>query len=176
MISCTQNNNRKVKKIPKTQTVKRTSFRLNEKLNKLLITNYAKVENKEQKRWQTPASHDSSTFQAFKLTRIQVFHDNNKDFKSRYSFVRGERGPVALFKSFVEQRPLLKHPCDGLFLFFLGSKRNRKFKDLVQTKPMCENTIRLTVIAYGIGAGEQIHNNSLSRGRVPCRGWCRGRR
>ena len=27
-----------------------------------------------------------------------------------------ERGPVALFKSFVEQRPLLKHPCDGLFL------------------------------------------------------------
>ena len=25
--------------------------------------------------------------------------------------------------------------------FFLGSKRNRKFKDLVQTKPMCENTI-----------------------------------
>ena len=24
--------------------------------------------------------------------------------------------------------------------FFLGSKRNRKFKDLVQTKPMFENT------------------------------------
>ena len=33
-----------------------------------------------------------------------------------------------------------------------------------------------TVIDYGIGAGEQIHNNSLARGRVPCRGWCRGRR
>ena len=62
-------------------------------------------------------------------------------FKSRHSFDGGGRGPVALFKSFVEQRPLLKHPCDGLFLFFLGSKRNRKFKDLVQTKPMCENTI-----------------------------------
>ena len=45
---CTQNNNRKIKKIPKTQTVKRTSFRLNKKLNKLLITDYAKVENKEQ--------------------------------------------------------------------------------------------------------------------------------
>ena len=28
--------------------MKRTSFRLNEKLNKLLITDYAKVENKEQ--------------------------------------------------------------------------------------------------------------------------------
>ena len=46
--------------------MKRTSFRLNEKLNKLLITDYAKVENKEQKRWQPHASHDSSTFQAFK--------------------------------------------------------------------------------------------------------------
>ena len=33
-----------------------------------------------------------------------------------------------------------------------------------------------TVIDYGIGAGEQIHNNSLARGRVPCRGWWRGRR
>ena len=38
----------KSKKIPKTQTVKRTSFRLNKKLNKLPITDYAKVENKEQ--------------------------------------------------------------------------------------------------------------------------------
>ena len=46
--SCTQNNNRKITKIPKTQTVKRTSFRLNKKLNKLPITDYAKVENKEQ--------------------------------------------------------------------------------------------------------------------------------
>ena len=24
---------------------------------------------------------------------------------------------VALFESFVERRPLLKHPCDGLFFF-----------------------------------------------------------
>ena len=30
-------------------------------------------------------------------------------------FVGGERCPVAVFESFVEQRPLLKHPCDGLF-------------------------------------------------------------
>ena len=42
-------------------------------------------------------------------------HDN-RDFKSRTLFVRGERCPVALFKSFVERRPLLKDPCDGLFL------------------------------------------------------------
>ena len=46
--------------------MKRTSFRLNEKLNKLLITDYAKVENKEQKRWQPHGSHDSSAFRAFK--------------------------------------------------------------------------------------------------------------
>ena len=30
--------------------------------------------------------------------------------------------PVALFESFLEQRPLLKHPCDGLF--FLSSVAN----------------------------------------------------
>ena len=67
------------------------------------------------------------------MNRIQ-FHDNNRDFKSCTLF-------VALFKSFVERRLLLKHPCDGLFFFFyLSSKRNRKFKHLVQTKPMGENT------------------------------------
>ena len=48
---------------------------------------------------------------------IQVFHDNNRDFKSRTLFDGGDRCPVALFKSFVVRRPLLKHPCDGLFFF-----------------------------------------------------------
>ena len=44
----------------------------------------------------------------------------------------------------MEQRPLLTHPCDGLFFstsVSLSSKRSRKFKHLVQTKPMGENTI-----------------------------------
>ena len=42
----------------------------------------------------------------------------------------------------VERRPLLKNSCDGLFFFFyLSSKRNRKFKHLVQTEPMGENII-----------------------------------
>ena len=36
-----------------------------EKLNKLLITDYAKVKNKEQKRWQPHANHDSYTFRHF---------------------------------------------------------------------------------------------------------------
>ena len=46
---------------------------------------------------------------------MQVFHDNNRNFKSRRFLVGEERCPVALFESFVERRPLLKHPCDGLF-------------------------------------------------------------
>ena len=100
------------------------------------------MKNKEQKPWQPHASHDSYFFQALKRTRIQVFHDNNRDFKSRTLFVGGEKCPVALFKSFVRRRPLLKHSCDGLFFFFyLSSKRNRTFKHLVQTKPMGENII-----------------------------------
>ena len=64
---------------------------------------------------------------------------NKRDFKSLMLFVGGERCPVALFESFVERRPLLKHPC--YVLFYPSSKQNRKFKHLVQTKPMGENTI-----------------------------------
>ena len=47
-------------------TVNKIEENEQEKLNMLLITDYAKVENKEQKRWQPHASHDCSTFQAFK--------------------------------------------------------------------------------------------------------------
>ena len=111
-IFCKQNNNRKVKKIfqkPKhnkkhvllAKSIENSVLREkyskkieeneSEKLNKLLITDYAEVKNKEQKPWQPHASHDSYTFQAFKRTRIQVFHDNNRDFKSRTLFVGGER-------------------------------------------------------------------------------------
>ena len=74
---------------------------------------------------------------------MQVFHDNNWDFKSRTLFVGGERCPVALFKSFVEQRTLLKHALAMRWsvFFYLSSKQNRKFKYRVQTKPMGENTI-----------------------------------
>ena len=41
----------------------------------------------------------------------------HRDFKSGTLFVGGEKVPVPLFESFVELRPLLKHPCDGLFFF-----------------------------------------------------------
>ena len=67
---------------------------------------------------------------------IQVFHDNNRDFKSRTLFDGGDRCPVALFKSFVVRRPLFKTSMRwSVFFFYLSSKRNRNFKHLVQTKP-----------------------------------------
>ena len=80
--------------------------------NKLLITDYAKV-----KKIKNNGCNNTQTsyFQQFEWTRIQVSMIYNRDFKSRTLFVGGERCPVALFESFVERRPLLKHPCDGLF-------------------------------------------------------------
>ena len=74
-------------------------------------------------------------------TRIQVFHANNRDLKWSTLFVAAERCPVAFFKSFVEQRPLLKHPCDGLFFSTSVANETENLKHQVQTKPMGENTI-----------------------------------
>ena len=86
-------------------------------------------------------NHKSQTMTATLFRHLNeqgLFNDNNRDFKSCTLF-------VALFESFVERRPLLKHPCDGLFFFYLSSKRNWKFKLLVQTKPMGENTTTHTM-------------------------------
>ena len=92
-------------------------------------------------KWQPHANHDSYTFQLFRWTRMQVFHDNNRDFKSRTLFVGGERCPFALFESFGERRPLLNLSMRWSVFFYLSSKRNRKIKQLVRTKLMGENTI-----------------------------------
>ena len=40
--------------------------------------------------------------------------------------------------------------------FFLGSKRNRKFKDLVQTKRMCENTITNLFKKVSVGGSTSL--------------------
>ena len=72
---------------------------------------------------------------------MQVFHENNRDFKSRTLFVGGERCPFALFESFGERRPLLNLSMRWSVFFYLSSKRNRKIKQLVRTKLMGENTI-----------------------------------
>ena len=50
----------------KKTTVNKVQENEQQKLNKLLITNYAKVQNEEQKRLQPHASQNSYTFQAFK--------------------------------------------------------------------------------------------------------------
>ena len=60
------------------------------------------------------------------LNEQGFFNDNNRDFKSCTLF-------VALFESFVERRPLLKHPCDGLFFFSTSVAKEIEFTHLVQT-------------------------------------------
>ena len=90
------------------------------------------------------------------------------NFKSRTLFVGGDRCPIALFKSYVERRPLLKHPCDGLFFFFyLSSKRNRKFQYLVQTKSMGENIIthimKVSVAGTSLKKVQKMFRNRRAR-------------
>ena len=126
-----------------------------------------KLKNKEQKWLQPHANHDSYTFQALNWTRIQIFHDNNRDFKSRTLFVGGERCLVALFECFVERRSLLKHPCDGLFFSTSVANETQKFKHLVQTKPMGENTItnimKVSVAGTSLKEGEKKVYESLCK-------------
>ena len=90
--------------------------------NKVLITDYAKVKKKNAE--QNGCSHTQTMIGTlFRHLNEQGYNSmiTTGDFKSCTLF-------VALFESFVERRPLLKHPCDDLFLFFyLSSKRNRKF-------------------------------------------------
>ena len=64
----------------------------------------------------------------------------NRDFQPRMFSVGGERCPAALFKQFVEQRPLNMQWSGP---FYLSIKRNRKVNDNVWFKiqPMGENTI-----------------------------------
>ena len=86
------------------------------------------------------ASHGSYTFQAL------VFHDNNGDFKSRMLFVGGERCLISLFKPFVERRPLLKHPFNGLFLSTLVANKTDNLNTWFnQTKAVDKNTITNTM-------------------------------
>ena len=49
-----------------------------------------------------------------------------------------EEGVRLLSSSLLENE---KHPCNGLFFFYLSSKRTVNFKYLARTKPMGENTI-----------------------------------
>ena len=53
--------------------------------------------------------------------------------------------------------------------FFLGSKRNRKFKDLVQTKPMCENTITNILMKVSVSGSTSLKESE----KKVCESWCK---
>ena len=53
--------------------------------------------------------------------------------------------------------------------FFLGSKRNRKFKDLVQTKPMCENTITNILMKVSVSGSTSLKESE----KEVYESWCK---
>ena len=73
-------------------------------------------------------------------TRQGRLQRKTRDFQPRMFSVGGERCPVALFKQFVEQRPLNTR-WSGLF--YLKIKRNGRLNDNIwfKTQPMGINTI-----------------------------------
>ena len=64
-------------------------------------------------------------------TRQGGLQSKNRDFQPRIFSVGGERCPVALFKQFVERRPLNMRWSGP---FFLGIKRNRRLNDNIWFK------------------------------------------
>ena len=72
---------------------------------------------------------------------------------------------VALFESFVERVPLLKHPCDGLFFFFyLSSKRKRKAVTQRggqrQSTSIYHHSSKILRQCMGNGASELVNSGS----------------
>ena len=53
--------------------------------------------------------------------------------------------------------------------FFLGSKRNRKFKDLAQTKPMCENTITNILMKVSVSGSTSLKESE----KKVYESWCK---
>ena len=53
--------------------------------------------------------------------------------------------------------------------FFLGSKRNRKFKDLVQTKPICENTITNILMKVSVSGSTSLKESE----KKVYESWCK---
>ena len=73
-------------------------------------------------------------------TRQGRLQSKNRDFQPRMFSVGGERCPVALFKQFVERRPLNMRWSGP---FYLSIKRNGRLNDNIwfKTQPMGINTI-----------------------------------
>ena len=72
-------------------------------------------------------------------TRQGGLQSKNRDFQPSMFSVGGERCPVALFKQFVERRPL---NMQWSVPFYLSIKRNRRLNDNIwfKTQPMVETT------------------------------------
>ena len=94
-------------------------------------------------------------------TRQGGLQSKNKDFQPSMFSVGGERCPVALFKQFVERRPL---NMQWSVPFYLSIKRNRRLNDNIwfKTQPMGENTISnmMKTIVAGILALKKVTKSS----------------
>ena len=99
-------------------------------------------------------------------TRQGGLQSKNRDFQPRMFSVAGERCPVALFKQFVERRPL-KMRWSGPF--YLSFKRNRRLNDNIRFKtlPMGEITIsnmmKTTVAGTSLEESHKKFTNHSSR-------------
>ena len=111
-----------------------------EKLNNLLITDYGKVKNKEQNGGNHTKAMTATLFrhlneQGYKFSMITT------GISSHVRYFLEEKGVRLLSLRLLLSEDLKTSVRWSGFFFYLRSKRNRKFKHLVQTKPMGENTI-----------------------------------
>ena len=99
-------------------------------------------------------------------TRQDGLQNKKRDFQPRMFSVGGERCPVALFKQFVERRPLNMRWSGS---FYLSIKRNRRLNDNIwfKTQPMGENTIsnmmKTTVAATNLEESHKKFTNHSPR-------------
>ena len=103
-------------------------------------------------------------------TRQGGLQSKNRDFQPPMFSVGGERCPVALFKQFVEWRPLNMQWSGP---FYLSIKRNRRLNDNIwfKTQPMGENTSSkmMKTIVAGISLEEshkKFTNHSARKTKV----------
>ena len=97
-------------------------------------------------------------------TRQGCLQSKNRDFQPRMFAIGGEKCPVALFKQFVERRPLNMQWSGP---FYLSVKRNRKLNDNVwfKSQPMGVNTISnmMKTIVAGTNLEESEKSQQVSR-------------
>ena len=73
-------------------------------------------------------------------------------------FVGGERCLVAVFKSFVERRPVLKHPCNGLLLSTSVANETENLNNWFKLAPWGKNItniMKLSITGTGLKESEK---------------------